>query len=127
MKELKSYKNHKKKPGEFKKSKQRNKNIQHNRDQLKLLKEEKIDKAELFILDPDGFKKVTIERGISYGPWPIVYLSHHGKKSKLRTGTLIGDDGGDRLKILEEGYIDPQHCFGTVINVEVLKANPSIP
>lgn len=117
-----------KKPGEFKKSKQRNKNIQHNRDQLKLLKEGTIPQAELFILDPNGFKRVTIVRwdcedSPSLSGAIIVYLSHGGKKSKLRTGLFYDKDRGNRCRILEEGFIDWEHCFGIVVKEEMLKEN----
>lgn len=122
MKELKSFKNHKKKPGEFQKSKKKHKNIQHNRDQLKLLKEEKIEQAELFILDPDAFKKVTIERGF-HECFDVVYLSNHGRKSKLRTGTISckTDPEDGRVQIVGVGYLDVQYCYGHIVKVEILK------
>jgi hypothetical protein len=46
MKELKKYKQIKKKLGQFKKAQKRNKNIQHNRDQIKLLRAGSIQYAE---------------------------------------------------------------------------------
>src|SRR5579885_2872166 len=99
MKELKQKKQTKKKPGEFQKKKKKFQNIQHNRDQLKLLKEGKIEEAELFILDPDGFKKVTIVSREPYGGDTVVYLHNRGKGSKLRTGWFIEKDG---LKVAEQ-------------------------
>jgi hypothetical protein len=129
MKEFHTHKEKKKEPGQFKKSRKRNLNIQHNRDQLKLLKEGKIPQAELFILDPEAFKKVTIvpmdadlpSLGIDerYGV-KAAFLFKHGKKSRLRTGWIVEKDG---FKIYEEpgGHINYDNCFGIVIKEEILK------
>lgn len=130
MKELKRSKQVKKKPGQFKKAQKRHQNIQHNRDQLKLLKEMKIDSAELFILDPEAFKKVTIVRhDCETSPplvsgTPIVYLHNRGKSSKLRTGMFIDKDG---LKVDNQpgGYIEMKHVFGIIVKEELLKEKDS--
>jgi hypothetical protein len=127
MKELKSNKEKKKLPGQFKKARKRNLNIQHNRDQLKLLKEGKIAQAELFVLDPDAFKKVTIvplnislSEVNSLNGVKTVFLFKNGKKSRLRTGIIIEKNG---VKIYEEpgGHVDFDHCFGIVIKEEILQ------
>jgi len=126
MKELKSFKEPKKTPGQFKKAKKRNKNIQHNRDQLKLLKEQKLDQVELYILDNNIFKRVTIMSGDPAAPEElfktgdkVVYLAQNGKKSKLRTGFYV-DKRGSCL-IYNVGFIKWEHCLGLVIKEEIIK------
>lgn len=109
-----------KQQGDFKKQQKKHKNIQHNRDQLKLLKEEKIAQADLFVLDPDGFKKVTImplTNAIGYSN--VVFLS---RKGRLLTGTVMKDEYDDsRVNIVEEGYVAREYVFGHIINIEMLK------
>jgi hypothetical protein len=122
MKEHKHNKEKKKKPGEFKKQQKKHQNMQHNRDQMKLMKDGLADKIELFVLDPDAFKKVMVV------PLPdnfhsgmiVAYLHNHGKGSKIRTGYLIDKDG---FKVSEEpgGHIDPSNVIGLVVKEEVLK------
>jgi hypothetical protein len=133
MKELKQKKETKKKPGEFQKQKKKFQNIQHNRDQLKLLNEKQILEAELFILDPDGFKKVTIVpldmsnphydyKTLCYYGTRVVYLSHNGRGGKLRTAYLIEKDSGGRCKVDGEGFIEWDSCFGIIVKEEKLAA-----
>jgi hypothetical protein len=128
MKELKSYKEPKKKPGEFQKSKKKNKNIQHNRDQIKLLREYQIQLAELFILDDDGFKKVSIiEMPSNHDARPlyakVVFLSSNGRGHRLRTGYYADKNAGDRCKLSNGEFIEWKQCFGIVISTEMLKEN----
>jgi hypothetical protein len=131
MKELKQKKEAKKKAGEFQKKKKKYQNIQHNRDQLKLLKEGQLIEAELFILDPDGFKRVTIVpldmsnphydyKEICYYGARVVYLSHNGRGGKLRTAYLIEKDSGGRCKVSEEGFIEWDECYGIIVKEEKL-------
>ena len=118
-----------KKPGEFKKQQKKHQNIQHKRDQLKLLKEEKIQEAELFILDPDGFKKVYIKSFPevpydAYGRYEttnVVYVQRKHKKTRLRTSQLIGKDAYPRCKVEGPGFIEWEDCLGIIIKTEMLK------
>lgn len=109
-----------KKPGEFKAQQKKHQNIQHNRDQLKLLKEEKIQEAELFVLDPDGFKKVTIKPINWNAGWDwleVVYLQRKKENTKLRTGTLTTKDG---LKVGDH-HANQDEVYGEIVKVELLK------
>tara|TARA_B110000503_G_C7129161_1_gene406057 strand:- start:1015 stop:1359 length:345 start_codon:yes stop_codon:yes gene_type:complete len=104
----------------FDKKRKRHKNIQHNRDQLKLLKEKKINTAELFILDLGGFKKVTIspnlpESILSYKK--IVYLSK--KYGRLLTADIYGDQ--ENRLANPSIYVEGKHIFGIVLKEELLK------
>lgn len=132
MKERKQKKQAKKQPGQFLKTKQRNKNIQHNREQLKLLKEKTVETVELFILEPDGFKKVTTapflytEYDKEHGQLDavkIVYLANNGKKSKLRTAHIVPKRSNTRccLDVGNDVFIDWEHCFGVVVKEEFIK------
>ena len=138
MKELKSSKEPKKKPGQFQKSKKKFQNIQHNRDQLKLLKDQVVDHAELFVLEDDGnfykvlikpFPEVPYDAYSTYEYVPVVYLSQ-GKKGRLRLSHLIGKDAYPRCKV-GEGFIPWEHCFGIVTSKELLSskecADPTAP
>lgn len=118
-----------KKPGEFKKQQQKHHNIQHNRDQMKLLREDKIERAELFILDPDGFKKVTVKKfdnnthhNEDYGG-KIVYLQHAHNHTQLRTGEM--DRDGKIAHITPSGsshlYVHERDLIGVVTHIEMLK------
>lgn len=113
----------KKKPGEFQKKKKRYKHIQNNRDQLKLLREEKIDQAELTVLDPNGLKKVFIER-YDYNSYlhgiNVVYLVQNGKGHKLHTGMVIDKDAGGGCKIVGVGIIPWKNCLGVIVKEEFL-------
>ena len=115
-----------KKPGEFKAQQQKHKNIQHNRDQLKLLKEEKIQEAELFVLDPDGFKKVTIKRIDWDAGWEwleVVFLQHKKEKTRLRTGTLSTKDSM-KIECHSHSYhISSDEIYGEIVKFELLKAS----
>ena len=102
----------------FDKKRKRHKNIQHNRDQLKLLKEKKINTAELFILDLDGFKKVTIspnlpESNLSYTK--VVYLSK--KYNRLLTAYIYKDQEN---RLANGIYVKDKHIFGIVLKEKVL-------
>lgn len=112
-----------KKPGEFKAQQKKHQNIQHNRDQLKLLKEEKIQEADLFVLDTDGFKKVTIKRIDWDACWisiEVVYLQRKKEQTKLRTGTLIDKDG---IKICGPYRVHLDDVYGEIVKVELLKTS----
>jgi hypothetical protein len=95
------------------------------------LKEGTIQEAELFILDPDAFKKVTIVlpdhsnpnydyNKLCYYGEHVVFLYNRGKGSKLRTGLIIEKDG---FKVAEQpgSHIDPKDILGTIVKVEILK------
>lgn len=123
MKELKNLKEPKKKPGQFQKTRKRNLNIQHNRDQLKLLKEQKIEEAELFVLDGSTFKKVTIKNQDPISGNLIVYVANNGKKSKLQLGHYIEKDAGGACRVMKNSsfFIDWKYFLGIVVKEEILK------
>lgn len=107
-----------KKPGDFKKQQKKHQNIQHNRDQLKLLREELIQEAELFVLDPDGFKKVTIK------PMPehfdcerVVYLQRRRNKTKLQTGILTTASEYPRVRV-NGIFVEREDVFGIIVKEE---------
>ncbi len=123
MKEHRHNKEKKKKPGEFKKQQKKHQNIQHNADQIKLLRDGVAETIELFVLDPDAFKKVTV-KALPKFTWAsgcrVVYIHNGGKEHKLRTGYIIDKDG---FKVSEEpgGHIDENNVIGLVVKEEVLK------
>jgi hypothetical protein len=92
------------------------------------LKDKTIEAAELFVLDPDGFKKVTIK---SFPEVPynvdglaehdVVYLQRRHNKTKLRTGMLVSKDAYPRCYVIGGGFIEWDDCFGIITHAEMLK------
>lgn len=122
MKELKHKKEHKKKPGEFKKSKLKNKNIQNNMDRLRLLNEGILKEAELLILDFDGFKKVTVVP-LSLYARKVVYLANNGKKHKLRTADVSYKNDCELVTPNGAFYIKESHILAEVIKEEMIASH----
>jgi hypothetical protein len=122
-----------KKPGEFKKQQKKHQNIQHNRDQLKLLKDKVVEFVELFVLDPDGFKKITI-KAFPEVPYnvdglerrDVVYLQRRKNKTKLRTGELVSKDAYPRCYVFDGGFIEWDDCFGLITQAEMLKPKEDV-
>jgi hypothetical protein len=112
-----------KKAGDLKKQQKKHKNIQYNRDQIKLLKDKTVDEVKLFVLDPDGFKRVTIKRWDceDYGT-DVVYLHKGRKKTKLRTGYLAKNDYPRKI-IISNGsqFVHEDDVMGVIVEVELLK------
>lgn len=83
-----------------------------------------MDQAELFVLDPDGFKKVTVKRfeNEDYGT-EVVYLQKGKEKTKLRTGFLYRDGfpraiTGDAVV---KKFIPESDVLAVVLSIELLK------
>ena len=97
--------------------------MQYNRDQIKLLNEKVVDQVDLFVLDPDGFKRVTIKRleDEDYGT-EVVFLYKGRKKPRLRTGYLAKNDYPRKI-IISRGfqYVHVDDIMGVILNVELLK------
>lgn len=119
MKEIKRNKEHKKKPGEFKKSKIKNKNIQNNMDRLRLLNEGTLKEAELLILDFDGFKKVTVIPVSSHSE-KVVYLANGGKKHRLRTAMVSCNNDCQLVTPNGSFYIKEDHILAEVVQEEMI-------
>lgn len=92
---------------------------------MKLLREGAIQQAELFVLDMNTFKKVTVVPFTSETPTygvglEVVYLHNRGQGSKLRTSQIIDKDG---FKVADQpgGHIDEKDIVGVVIKTEILK------
>ncbi len=127
------HKNKKRKPGEFQKARRKHLYIQHNREQLKLLKECKIEVGELFILHfsmrsekrtAATLKKVTIRLSSEYEPYGgqhVVYYSHgNGQQSKLSIGhfaerynVILDNNNGAKASLND--------LIGIVVKEEILK------
>lgn len=84
-----------KKPGEFLKTKIRNKNIQKNFELLRQLQNEEISEAEILVQTESGYKKVIVEKIKAEPPLGsrIIYLADKGRGRKIRMGTAIDKDG----------------------------------
>lgn len=91
-----------KKPGEFLKTKIRNKNIHKNFELLRQLQNEEISEAEILVQTESGYKKVIVEKikakclaDIAEPPLGsrIIYLADKGRGRKIRMGTAIDKDG----------------------------------
>jgi len=82
-----------------------------------------VDQVDLLVLDPDGFKRVTIKRweDEDYGT-EVVFLHKGKKKTKLRTGFLAKNDY-PRKVIITGGsqYVHDDDVMGVILNVELLK------
>ncbi len=107
--------------------------VQHNRDELKRLREGRQATATLYLIEKDGLKKVTIEpleaaakRYGAEGPWAldilfywgtevVVYSSRH---SKLVRDRLYGGRDKGRCQLGSRHYVSWKYCFGAVLNVE---------
>lgn len=122
MKEIKHSKEHKKKPGEFKKSKIKNKNIQNNMDRLRLLREGTLNEAELLILDFDGFKKVTVIP-VTSNSQKVVYLANGGKKHKLRTAMVSCKNDCQLVTPNGAFFIKEEYILAEVIREEMIVAH----
>lgn len=115
-----------KKPGDFQKQKAKHKKIQHNRDQLKLMREGIIPHAELFIMELDGLKKITIEpipqSEDYYCGFEVVFLRRRGKRKGLVRDIVSSKDGMHASCGMRIDYDD---VFGKVIEVESASNNPN--
>jgi hypothetical protein len=102
--------------------------IQHNRDALKQLREDPTSEVMLYLIEPDGLKKVWVKHpGLEYekvdtGVDIVVYAS---KRRKLVRGYLYKEGG---CKVITEGAgtltVDWKWCLGVVVRVEACGPPP---
>ncbi len=115
-------------PADHTRTKARNAKIQHNREALKRLREGIESLVMLYLIEPDGLKKVWVESpGAEYehvhtGTEVVVYAS---KKRKLLRGHLYKEGGCKVMPHLEASVtVDWSLCYGIVVRVEACQPQP---